>query len=108
VGTIKRVLALSGGSDAFRSVLAGGLTGVVRLDLVPHTDGRQLSLVNETLMGTTNVVQALQAGNWGALEQICARQAPTQDFFPMKPHIDALVKQKQVSQDVAGRLQYAR
>lgn len=108
VGTIKRILALSGGSDAFRSVLAGSLIGVVRLDLVPHTDGKQFSLVNETLMGTSTVAQALQAGNWEALEQICARQAPTPDFFPMKPHIDALVKKKQVSLDVAGRLQYAR
>jgi hypothetical protein len=71
-------------------------------------NGKQFSLVNETLMGTSSVVQAIQAGDWGTVEQICARQAPTQDFFPMKPHIDALVKKKQVSLDVAGRLQYAR
>jgi hypothetical protein len=42
------------------------------------------------------------------VEQICARQTPTPDFFPMKPHIDALVKKKQVSLEAAGRLQYAR
>lgn len=108
VGTIKRILALSGGSDAFRSVLAGSLIGIVRLDLVPHADGKQFSLVNESLMGTTTVAQALQAGDWGTLEEICSRKAPTPDFFPMKPHIDALVKKKQVTLDVAGRLQYAR
>ena len=108
VGTLKRILALSGGTDAFRSVLAGSLIGVVRLDLVPHANGKQFSLVNETLMGTTAVAQAIQAGDWGTVEQICARQTPTPDFFPMKPHIDALVKKKQVSLDVAGRLQYAR
>ena len=108
VGTLKRILALSGGSDAFRSVLAGSLIGVVRLDLVPHTNGKQFSLVNETLMGTTSVAQAIQAGDWGTVEQICSRQAPTQDFFPMKPHLDLLVKKKQISLDAAGRLQYAR
>jgi Tfp pilus assembly pilus retraction ATPase PilT len=108
VRTLKRILALSGGSDAFRSVLAGSLIGVVRLDLVPHVNGKQFSLVNETLMGTSSVVPAIQADDWATVEQICSRQAPTQDFFPMKPHIDALVKKKQVSLDVAGRLQYAR
>jgi hypothetical protein len=71
-------------------------------------NGKQFSLVNETLMGTSSVVQAIQAGDWGTVEQICSRQASTQDFLPMKPHIDTLVKKKQVSLDVAGRLQYAR
>lgn len=108
VGTIKRILALSGGSDAFRSVLAGSLIGVVRLDLVPHADGKQFSLVNETLMGTAMVAQALQTGDWETLEEICSRKTPTPDFFPMSPHIDALVKKKQVSFEIAGRLQYAK
>ena len=67
-GTLKKLLTLCGERDGFRSVLATNLIAIVRLELIPHSDGSQFSLINETLMGTPKVSQLLEEGDWRGLE----------------------------------------
>jgi len=105
IGTLKKLLTLCGERDGFRSVLATNLIAIARLELVPHTDGSQFTLINETLMGTAKVSQLLEEGDWRGLEQLCARADSTSgDYFSMKPQIDHLVRSRAVSLEAANKL----
>ncbi|MGE3342286.1 MAG: ATPase, T2SS/T4P/T4SS family [Vicinamibacterales bacterium] len=92
-GTLRKLLAYCGeNADAMRTVLAGGLIGVVRQERVPFKDGSGFGLVHDTLHGTENVKKALAAGDWHVLQRIVRADKPSADFEPMHTKLQELMR----------------
>lgn len=110
VGTLRKVLALCGDnvSTAMRTVMAGSLIGVIRQELMPHTDGRGYSMAHETLTATDTISNLLSRGDWPALEAMCAKDTSSDGFFPMRATISQLVQARKISPDAAERVLRSR
>lgn len=108
LGTLRKILALCGdNSGAMRTVLAGGLIGVVRNELVPKVDKRGYALLQEALLASDAVTQAIAKADWRVLEQAGRAETTTADFFSMKPGLTNLVQARQVDREVAKQVQRA-
>ncbi|TWO71423.1 ATP-binding cassette domain-containing protein [Caenimonas sedimenti] len=101
-GTLDKLLSLGGG-EAKRTMLAGSLLAILRLELVPYLDGSKYALVHEALMGTDEVCLALRTGDVKALKNIMSSPTDSESFYPMSAQIQRLVGGRVVAPEAAGR-----
>ncbi len=109
-GTLRKIIALCGDSDAaaMRTVLAGSLIGVVRQELVPHSDGAGYSMVHDTLLGTEAIAKQLSRGEWSSIEAVCARDQSGEGFYSMAGQLTRLVHERRISPGIMEQVMGAR